>query len=56
MTLSDYPLSEVDPVAERAALRELMERLRQREPVDLDEPPETIIRRMRDADNPRDVG
>jgi len=33
MTLSDYLLSEVAQVAERPTLRELMERLRQREPV-----------------------
>lgn len=55
MTLSDYLLSEVEKVAEKPTLRELMERLGQREPVDLDEPPEAIIRRMRDADDPRDV-
>ncbi len=55
MTLSDYLLSEVEQIAGKPTLRELMERLRQREPVDLDEPPETIIRRMPDADDPRDV-
>src|SRR4028118_1328082 len=53
---SDCLLSGVDQVAEKPTLRELMERLRQREPVDLDEPPEAIIRRMRDADDPRDLG
>ena len=56
ITLSDYLLSEVEQVAEKPALRELMERLRQSEPVDLDEPPEAIIRWMRDADDPRDLG
>ena len=56
MTLSDYLLLEVEQIAEKPTLRELMERLKQREPVELDEPPEAIIRRMRDADDPRDVG
>ena len=56
MTLSDYLLSEVEKVAEKPTLRELMARLREREPVELGEPPEAIIRRMRDADDPRDLG
>lgn len=56
MTLSDYLLSEVEQIAEKPTLRELMERLRQREPVELDEPPEAVIRRMRDAEDPRDLG
>lgn len=56
MTLSDYLLSEVEQIAEKPTLRELMERLRQREPVKLDESPEAIIRRMRDAEDPRDLG
>ena len=55
MTLSDYLLSEVEKVAEKPTLAEMMERLRSREPVELDEPPEVTIRRMRDADDPRDV-
>ena len=56
MTLSDYLLSEVEKVAEKPTLAEMMERLRSREPVELDEPPEVTIRRMRDADDPRDLG
>ncbi len=56
MTLSDYLLSEVEKVAEKPTLAEMMERLRHREPVKLDEPPEAVIRRMRDADDPRDPG
>lgn len=58
MTLSDYLLSEIEQVAEKPTLRELMERLRSREPVELDEEhrPEAIIRRARDADDPRDLG
>ena len=56
MTLSDYLLSEVEKVAEKPTLRELMERLRQDEPVELSESPAEVIRQMRDADNPRDLG
>jgi antitoxin FitA len=56
MTLSDYLLSEIEQIAEKPTLAEMMERLRRREPVDLDEPPDVTIRRMRDADDPRDVG
>jgi plasmid stability protein len=55
MTLSDYLLSEIEQVAARPTLAEMMERLRQREPVELDEPPDVTIRRFRDADDPRDV-
>jgi hypothetical protein len=42
--------------AEKPTLRELMERLSRDEPVEVDEPPEATIRRMRDADDPRNVG
>lgn len=56
MTLSDYLLSEIELVAEKPTLSELMERLRRDEPVELDEPPETTIRRLREADDPRDLG
>jgi antitoxin FitA len=56
MTLSDYLLSEIERVAEKPTLAEMMERLRSREPVELDEPPDVAIRRFRDADDPRDVG
>ena len=56
MTLSDYLLSEIEQVAEKPTLRELMERLAQDEPVELDEPPDVTIRRLRDADDPRDLG
>jgi antitoxin FitA len=56
MTLSDYLLCEIERVAERPTLAEMMERLRSREPVELDEPPDVTIRRFRDADNPRDLG
>ncbi len=55
MTLSDYLLSEIERVAEKPTLAEMMERLRSRELVELDEPPDVTIRRFRDADNPRDV-
>jgi antitoxin FitA len=56
MMLSDYLLSEIKQVAEKPTLSEMMERLRGLEPVELDEPPEVTIRRMRDADDPRDLG
>ena len=56
MTLSDYLLSEIEQVAEKPTLQELMERLAQDEPVELDEPPEVTIRRLRDADDLRDLG
>lgn len=56
MTLSDYLLSGIEQVAEKPTLSEMMERLRSREPVELDEPPEAAVRRIRDADDPRDLG
>ncbi|MDP8939195.1 MAG: hypothetical protein M3N10_02685 [Actinomycetota bacterium] len=56
MSLSDYLLSEVEKVAEKPTLAEMMERLAGDEPVELDEPPEVTIRRMRDAGGPRDLG
>jgi len=55
MTLSDYLFSEIEQVAEQPTLGEMMEHLRAREPVELDEPPKLTIRRMRDADKPRDL-
>ncbi len=56
MPLSDYLLSEIERVAERPTLAEMMERLRSREPVELDESPDVTILRFRDADDPRNVG
>ena len=56
MTLSDYLLSEIEQIAARPTLAEMMERLRSREPVELDEPPDVTIRRLRDADDPRALG
>ncbi len=56
MTLSDYPLSEIQRVAEKPTLAEMMERLRNDPPVEVDEPPDVIIRRMRDADDSRGLG
>jgi plasmid stability protein len=49
MTLSDYLLAELGKVADKLTLSELMDRLAAAEPVVLDEPPETTIRRLRDA-------
>jgi plasmid stability protein len=56
MTLSDYLLSEIEQIAAKPTLAEMMERLRDREPVKLDEPPDVTIRRLRDADDSRDLG
>jgi antitoxin FitA len=58
MSLSDYLLSEIEQIAEKPPLSEMMERLRSLESVELDEGhrPEAIIRRARDAENPRDLG
>ena len=56
MTLSDYLLSEIEQVADKPSLQELMKRLERDEPVELDEPPDVTIRRLRDADDPRDLG
>ncbi len=56
MTLSDYLLSELEQVAKKPTMQEWLERVSSREPVEVDEPPEVIIRRMRDADDPRALG
>ncbi len=49
MSLSDYLLAEIERVAEKPTLSELMDRLAQVEPVEVSESPEEIIRRHRDA-------
>ena len=56
MTLSDYLLSEIEQIAQKPTLRELMDRLAHEEPVELSEPSEVTSRRLRDADDPRDLG
>ena len=56
MTLSAYLLSEIESVAKKPTMREWLEKVGSREPVEVDELPEEIIRRMRDADDPRDLG
>ena len=56
MTLSDYLLSEIEQVAEEPTISEWLERVRSREPVELDERPDATIRRFRDTDDPRDLG
>ena len=43
MTLSDYLLSEIEQIAQKPTLRELMDRLAHDEPVELSEPPEVTI-------------
>jgi antitoxin FitA len=37
-------------------MKEWLERVANLEPVEVDEPPEVTIRRIRDADDPRDLG
>ena len=56
MTLSDYLLSEIEIVAKKPTMTEWLEKVGSREPIEVDEPPEVTIRRMRDADDPRDLG
>lgn len=56
MTLSDYLLSEIELVAKKPTMKEWLEKVGSREPVEVDELPEVTIRRMRDADDPRDLG
>jgi len=48
MSLSDYLLAEIRRSAERPAMRELLERLRQRTPVAPDVPPAEAVRDERD--------
>jgi plasmid stability protein len=50
MTLSAYLLSEVEQLADKPTLVELMERLAAEEPAQVDEPPEVTIRRLRDSE------
>jgi len=56
MSLSDYLLSEVERIARKPTMQEWLEQVSHDEPVELDEPPDVTIRRMRDAEDPRDLG
>ena len=56
MTLSDYLLSEIEQVAKKPTMKEWLEKVSRDEPVELDESPDVIVRRMRDAEDPRDLG
>jgi plasmid stability protein len=47
MSLSEFLLREVAKVAEKPTLEEVLERIRQREPVELDEDPVETIRKLR---------
>jgi plasmid stability protein len=47
MSLSEFLLREVAKVAEKPSLAEVLERIRQREPVELDEDPVVTIRKLR---------
>jgi antitoxin FitA len=48
-SLSEFLLAEVEESTDRPTLAELMERLAVEEPVNVDEPPEQTIRRLREA-------
>ena len=45
----DFLLAEVKEIGDRPTLAELMDRLAVEEPVEVDEPPEVTIRRLREA-------
>lgn len=47
MSLSDYLLREITKIAERPTLEEFFRRVREREPVVLDEDPAVTIRKLR---------
>ena len=49
MTLSDYLIAEIRRVAERPTVRELRERLREREPVLVEQSPAEMVRAERDG-------
>ncbi len=49
MSLSDYLLSEMEMIAEKPTLAELLERLGERKAVTVDESSATVIRRHRDS-------
>jgi hypothetical protein len=52
MTLSEFLLAEVEELADQPTLAQLMERLAGEEPVNVDEPPEATIRRLREDPSP----
>jgi len=56
MTLSDYLLLEIEQLAAKPTMKEWPERVANRETVEVDKPPEVIIHRVRNADDPRDLG
>ena len=47
MTLSDYLLAELEGIAEKPSLAELVERIRERDPVEADGEPARLIRELR---------
>jgi hypothetical protein len=56
MTLWDCLFSEIEQAARKSTLHEWLEKVSRDNPVKLGEPPEVGNRRMRDADEPRDLG
>jgi len=49
VSLSDYVLRQIEEIAERPTLKEMMERIASRPPVKLKVPPAKVIREMRDS-------
>ena len=49
MTLSDYLIAEIRRAAERPTVRELLDRLREREPVLAEQSPAEMVRAERDG-------
>jgi plasmid stability protein len=49
VSLSDYLISELEQIAEKPTLPELLERLRTRESVTIDKPPAEVIRQHRES-------
>jgi hypothetical protein len=49
-------LSEIGRVAKKPTMKEWLEKVAIREPVEVSEPPAVIPRRTRDAEDPRDIG
>jgi plasmid stability protein len=48
LSLSDFLLREITPLAELPSIEELMERIARRSPVELEETPTETVRRWRD--------
>jgi len=49
LSLSDYLLKQIEQIAERPTLKEMLDRLARRAPVNVSIPPAQIIRQERDS-------